>query len=256
MARLALDDYPERYALVNELHARPFPELTAPCSAVHIALMPEGDAADRERDRAHLVALLDRYGAPHPAPDASHYSGTLGRGFLKWEMHTEFVTYTLFTDGVDPRPFSGAAFELFPADWLAEAPGKVLTSCLVRIDTAGPEAFEAVAEGLRRVVRAGEPDGQQGGGRRGDGGGGLPHRRARARADFRAGAAGHRAAAAGADRAAAPGDRYLQVHGDAGAAPGAVGVGRGGADRPGADRGGGGDGGGDRARGGDAGPAA
>jgi len=148
MARLALDDYPERYALVNELHARPFPELTAPCSAVHIALMPEGDAADRERDRAHLVALLDRYGAPHPAPDASHYSGTLGRGFLKWEMHTEFVTYTLFTDGVDPRPFSGVAFELFPAEWLAEAPGKVLTSCLVRIDTADPEAFEAVAEGL------------------------------------------------------------------------------------------------------------
>ena len=23
----------------------------------------------------------------------------LGRGFLKWEMHTEFVTYTIFADG-------------------------------------------------------------------------------------------------------------------------------------------------------------
>ena len=50
MARLALDDYPDRYALVNELHARPFPELTAPCSAVHLALMPPGDAADRDRE--------------------------------------------------------------------------------------------------------------------------------------------------------------------------------------------------------------
>ena len=77
MAQLALDDYPDRYALTNELHARPFPELTAPCRALHLAIKPEGDAAgrDRERDRAHLAALLDRYGAPHPPPGANHYSG-------------------------------------------------------------------------------------------------------------------------------------------------------------------------------------
>jgi uncharacterized membrane-anchored protein len=150
MARLALEDYPDRYALVNELHARPFPELTAPCAAVHLALMPEGDAADRDRelDRAQLLALLDRYGAPHPAPDANHYSGALGRAFLKWEMHTELVTYTLFTDGVAAKPFSGEMVELFPADWLAAGKGRVLTSCLVRIDTAEPEGFEPVAAGL------------------------------------------------------------------------------------------------------------
>ena len=29
MAQLALDDYPDRYALANELHARPLPELAA-----------------------------------------------------------------------------------------------------------------------------------------------------------------------------------------------------------------------------------
>ena len=84
MALLALDDYPGRYALTNELHARPFPELTAPCRALHLAIKPEGDAAarDRERDRAHLAALLDRYGVPHTPPGANHYSGPLGRGFL------------------------------------------------------------------------------------------------------------------------------------------------------------------------------
>ena len=38
MAQLALDDHPQRFALVNELHARPFPELTAPCAAVHLAI--------------------------------------------------------------------------------------------------------------------------------------------------------------------------------------------------------------------------
>ena len=144
MAQLALDDYPDRYALVNELHARPFPELTAPCRALHLAIKQPGDAADRdrERDRAHLIALLDRYGAAHPAPGANHYSGPLGRDFLKWEMHTEFVTYTLFAEGVSPAPFSGELFGRYPADWLAASPGAILTSCLVRMETVAPEALE------------------------------------------------------------------------------------------------------------------
>ena len=144
MAQLALGDYPDRYALVNELHARPFPELTAPCRALHLAIMPAGECR-RPRPRRRPGApdrALDRYGAPHPAPDASHYSGPLGRGFLKWELHTEFVTYTLFADGVAPVPFSGELFSLYPADWLAMAPGRVLTSCLVRVDTAAPDARE------------------------------------------------------------------------------------------------------------------
>ena len=38
MAQLALADHPDRYRLANELHARPFPELTAPCRAAHLAI--------------------------------------------------------------------------------------------------------------------------------------------------------------------------------------------------------------------------
>jgi uncharacterized membrane-anchored protein len=144
MAQLALDDYPDRYRLVNELHARPFPELAAPCRAAYLAIMEPENAADRDRDadRRHLEALIDRYGAPHPPPGASHYYGPVGRCFLKWELHTEFVTYTLFADGVETRPFSGEMFDLFPADWLTEAPGKVVTSALVRIETADLEEAE------------------------------------------------------------------------------------------------------------------
>lgn len=146
--QLALDDYPDRYALANELHARPFPELTAPCRALHLAIKQPDDAADRDRelDRAHLVALLDRYGAPHPPPGASHYSGPLGRGFLKWELHTEFVTYTLFVEGVAEVPFSGELLTLFPADWLAAAPGRLLVSCLVRVERTAPETIEAMLD--------------------------------------------------------------------------------------------------------------
>jgi uncharacterized membrane-anchored protein len=148
MAQLAIDDYPNRYRLANELHARPFPELDAPCRAVYLAIMPPENAAERDRslDQAHLEALLDRHGAAHPSPGAGHYSGRIGRNFLKWEQHTEFVTYTLFGDDTSGPPFSGDMFRLFPADWLREAPGRVVTSCVVRIDRTPPERLEHVLD--------------------------------------------------------------------------------------------------------------
>ncbi|MEL6599885.1 MAG: DUF3422 domain-containing protein [Pseudomonadota bacterium] len=133
----AIADHDQRYALSNELHARPFPEITAPCRAVHLAIISdEGAERDPERDREHLHALLDRYGAQRPAPGANHYSGPLGRVWLKWERHTEFVTYTLFAEGVSQTPFDGVTMALFPEEWLAGAPGKVLTSALVRVEVA------------------------------------------------------------------------------------------------------------------------
>lgn len=129
-------DHPRRYALANELHARPFPALEAPCHAVVLAIKRPEEAARRDRaaDRAHLLALLDRYGASHPQPDATHYFGDLGRHRLKWESHTEFVTYTVFTDGIWDRPFDPASFEVFPDDWLAEAPGARITSAMIRVE--------------------------------------------------------------------------------------------------------------------------
>ncbi|WP_294606680.1 DUF3422 family protein [uncultured Roseovarius sp.] len=130
-----IDDHPLRYELANELHARPFPSLSAPCTAAYLAIKQPQDAAKRDRaaDLAHLTALLDRYGAPHPQPGATHYSGEIGRHVLKWESHTEFVTYTVFTEGVSTRPFDPADFEVFPADWLARAPGMRVTSALIRV---------------------------------------------------------------------------------------------------------------------------
>ena len=50
-------DHELRYALANELHARPFPEIPGPCRAIYLALtLPEGQVAAR----ADLEALLDR----------------------------------------------------------------------------------------------------------------------------------------------------------------------------------------------------
>ncbi|WP_299350006.1 DUF3422 domain-containing protein [uncultured Shimia sp.] len=131
-----IQDHPLRYKLANELHARPFPSLDAPCTAVFLAIKQPVEAVGRDRaaDLAHLTDLLDRHGAPHPQPGATHYSGEIGRHTLKWEQHTEFVTYTVFTSGLSARPFDPGEFEVFPEDWLVSAPGVRVTSILIRVE--------------------------------------------------------------------------------------------------------------------------
>jgi len=137
-----IPDHPLRYKLANELHARPFPTVDVPSTVAYLALKPAQNAAarDREADRAHLLALLDRHGTSHPPAGATHWFGTLGKHHLKWESHTEFVTYTMFADGLPDRAFDPVGFDLFPDDWLAAAPGTRITSALIRIEQAADDA--------------------------------------------------------------------------------------------------------------------
>ena len=96
-----LSDHPDRYALAHEMHARPFPALEAPARVAYLA-MERAERDSGQGDRAALLRLTDHFGAAHPQPEATHYSGQLGRYMLKWELHTEFVTYTLWHGGHRP----------------------------------------------------------------------------------------------------------------------------------------------------------
>ncbi len=131
-----LEDHALRYPLVAELHARPFPALSVPCMATYIAIKEpvQAERRDRSRDTAHLCALLDRHGGAYPQPGANHFAAHVGRSALKWESHTEFVTYSAFTPGLSARPFDPAEAEVFPADWLRAAPGKRIAAVLVRVE--------------------------------------------------------------------------------------------------------------------------
>ncbi|MBC6437161.1 MAG: DUF3422 family protein, partial [Rhodobacteraceae bacterium] len=124
--------------MANELHARPFPSLSWPGQVAFLAIKQPKDAAKRDRalDRVHLTALLDRFGVRHPPMDTTHFFGHLGQYHLKWEQHTEFVTYTAFLGGNGNHAFDSALWEIFPDDWLAEAPGARVTSAHIRIAAA------------------------------------------------------------------------------------------------------------------------
>ncbi|MFD2174431.1 DUF3422 family protein [Rhodobacter lacus] len=131
-----IDDHPLRYALVNELHARPFPSVDLPAHVIYLAFKEPKDAVNRDRakDHEHLVDLLTRQGGAVPPMGATHYSGEIGRHALKWESHTEFTTFLAHAPGVSERPFDPVEAEIFPTDWVQNAPGRRIVAVSIRIE--------------------------------------------------------------------------------------------------------------------------
>lgn len=129
-------EHPLRYALTNELHARPSPRIKAPATCVFVAFKEPRDAANRDRslDVTHLTTLTERHGAPRPDVEETHYQAQLGRHELKWESHTEFVTYMASTPGLPLRPFDPSAAAIFPEAWQMMAPGKRVAAVIVQVD--------------------------------------------------------------------------------------------------------------------------
>jgi len=67
------------------------------------------------------------------------YWANLGRHRLKWERHTEFLTYSLFVDDQAAEPFS-MSLDFFPESWRQAAPGEVVTASMVHIcESTGPD---------------------------------------------------------------------------------------------------------------------
>jgi uncharacterized membrane-anchored protein len=126
-----------RHALTNELHARPYQTLAAPARAIHFAIVT-GETPDAfAADRAQLAALCRRYGVNPPDTDMKHLNADFGAFQLKWERHTEFVTYTFFVAAEGGDPLVAAATGPVPKDWLEAMPGELLVATNIVV-TAGP----------------------------------------------------------------------------------------------------------------------
>ena len=125
----SLPQHPLRALLHNEIHARPPEALAAPLAISHIVMLV--DAAGREASRTHLCALLRERHQPLPDLDATHLRLDLGTFRIRWEMHTEFVTWTfmvpLQTEGFGTHEPAGASANV-PHSWLAALPGQCLCS--------------------------------------------------------------------------------------------------------------------------------
>ena len=121
--------HPQRVALHNEIHARPPEAMNAPLAISHIVML--GDAQEREASRAHVGALLRDHHLPLPDAQSNHIRMDLGRFRVRWELHTEFVTWS-FSRPIDAAGFGerepSTAIEAVPQAWLNELPGQCLAN--------------------------------------------------------------------------------------------------------------------------------
>jgi len=136
----SLSQHPQRVLLHNEIHARPPEPIMAPLALSHIVML--ADAERREASRAHLAALLRERHQPLPDAQATHLRMDLGAFRIRWEMHTEFVTWTFMvpmpTEGFGEREPSGAIAAV-PREWLAQLPGQCL--CSLHLWVLSTQAF-------------------------------------------------------------------------------------------------------------------
>jgi uncharacterized membrane-anchored protein len=122
--------HPQRTALHNEIHARPPEAMGTPLAISQVVML--ADAAGREASREHLAALLRGHHLPLPDAQSTHLRMDVGGGFrVRWELHTEFVTWT-FSRAFDAAGFGdrepATAIEAVPHEWLAGLPGECISS--------------------------------------------------------------------------------------------------------------------------------
>ncbi|HZX51416.1 MAG TPA: DUF3422 domain-containing protein [Pseudomonas sp.] len=154
--------HPEREALFNELHTRPFPVLSTPSRLTQLVLLPDTQQADAEYQ--HLLRLCDRHAVLPPAAHSSCYYQDFGGFELRWERHTEFSTYTLVSKQVQGAPFSQDALALLPEHWLQQLPGQLLSCNHLEIiafpeTQPSPDEMRMHFEG-QRLISSSVSDGQ------------------------------------------------------------------------------------------------
>ncbi|MEY4362773.1 MAG: hypothetical protein RLZZ24_125 [Pseudomonadota bacterium] len=124
-----MKDHPLRPALHNEVHARPPEPIHAPMAIAHVVMVVDKESA--AASRAHLVQLLRDHHLPSPDEHTNHVRMDLGAFRLRWELHTEFVSWTFMRQGQEGMLHSPTqpltAIQVVPQQWLATLPGQCLT---------------------------------------------------------------------------------------------------------------------------------
>ena len=141
--------HPQRVVLHNEVHARPPEAMQAPQSISRVVMVC--DAQQRQASRAHLAALLRDHHLPQPDEDANHLRLDLGGFQIRWELHTEFVTWTFIhsrpaatLDMRDPQ----TALREVPRAWLAALPGQAVACLHLWILPSGASDTDALVRAL------------------------------------------------------------------------------------------------------------
>jgi uncharacterized membrane-anchored protein len=133
-----MPQHDSRALVLGELHARPFLPLVPPLRIYHFAFMTTD--AEASADRRHIAELATARGLSPPGPDAKFCRLDFGTWELRWELHTEFTTYTWLTSRGAEEPFAHPD-PIGSGEIAFNSPGALIAA--VHMSVIAPEEFAA-----------------------------------------------------------------------------------------------------------------
>ncbi len=139
-----LEEHPLRQRLNNEFHARPPLPLEGPLLVSHLVFKRGRTSIQPERD--NLTRLTQSQVCQSIESSDAHMMLDAGSFRLRWEMHTEFSSYTFFRplpagEILDP---DATAFDAVHPDWMGAIPGKLIVASHVELRSTEEIAPESV----------------------------------------------------------------------------------------------------------------
>ena len=143
-----LEEHPLRQRLNNEFHARPPIPLEGALLVSHLVFKHSATAVAAAREnlgklcQGHVCSAIDS--------SDSHLLIETGAFRMRWELHTEFSSYTFF------RPLAvgeiidtdATAFDAVNPEWLKGIPGKLMVATHVELRSTAEISPESVLAGL------------------------------------------------------------------------------------------------------------
>ncbi|NBC46776.1 MAG: DUF3422 family protein [Gammaproteobacteria bacterium] len=126
--------HPLRETVTAELHARTFDPMSSPVRVAHLAYLCGERGSGRQQQ--YLARLLSHFGLQKPEDVGQQFATQLRGLWLRWERHTEFVTYTFSRPGPFSEPFADSLLDELPQVWLRNLPGQVVTAVQLALESA------------------------------------------------------------------------------------------------------------------------
>ncbi len=139
--------HPDREKLLREVHARPYEAIDGSQRISRLGFLVDQGRPDADRD--HLRRLLSASGADPRLADGNHVSFAVNGIRIRWERHTEFVSYTFLMPMPRALDSSVNPQDSLDALWLAEIPGLLLSA--QRVDVVYMDPGETLALARRRL---------------------------------------------------------------------------------------------------------
>lgn len=113
-------DHPLRNTLADEVHARPFINITSPQNFSHFVMVRDGGSGRDDLDHLRELCIL----LEHPTLcDTNSALLDFGDFNLRWERHGEFSSWTFFAPAMDRELFLQRCLDRVPKAWLYGLPG-------------------------------------------------------------------------------------------------------------------------------------